>query len=73
MTINNVDPLTDGGNGIYEYWYDSSFTCSEPGQTVLYVRTMEQSKNGNFNTICTHASRDIGIAGADTYIEILKQ
>lgn len=68
-----ADPLAEGGDGIYEYWFDSSFTCSEPGQIVIYIRTMEQSKNANFNTLCTHASRDIVISGPNTYIEILKQ
>lgn len=59
--------------GVYEYWYDSSFTCSEPGQTVVFARTMELPKNANFTSVCTHSSADTGVANANSYIEILKQ
>jgi len=59
-------------SGVYEYWYDSSFTCSEAGQTVIYARTMEQSKNANFNEVCTASTPDSSNgAGANSYIQVL--
>jgi prepilin-type N-terminal cleavage/methylation domain-containing protein len=67
------DPLAAGGDGVYEYWYDSDFTCSEPGQTVIFARTMELSKNANFTSVCTDSGADTSVASANSYIEILKQ
>jgi prepilin-type N-terminal cleavage/methylation domain-containing protein len=67
------DPLASQSDGVYEYWYDSNFTCSEPGQTVIFARTMELSKNANFNSVCTASGADRDVASANSYIEILKQ
>ena len=71
-----VDPSNTGANGTYGYWYDSSFTCGAPGQAVIYAKNMEQSKNSNFATVCTHASASVSDTGVSTnkpYIVILKQ
>lgn len=67
------DPNSDGVSGGNEYWYDSDFICSSPNQVVLFVRSMEQSKNANFNTLCTANNRSTAIAGASSYIVVLKQ
>jgi prepilin-type N-terminal cleavage/methylation domain-containing protein len=69
-----ADPKSSGSSGSeYAYWYDSDFTCTEAGQKVIFVKTMEQSKNANFDDVCTAASPDTTIAGSDSYITILKQ
>lgn len=68
------DPNTTGTGGSYAYWYDSDFECYAPGQAVIYVRTMEQSKNGNYNDVCTSATPDAtNGAGAGSYMVILEQ
>lgn len=59
--------------GVYGYWYDSNFTCSDTGQAVVFVRTMEQAKNANFDDVCTDPSADTTVAGASSYVQILKQ
>ncbi len=61
------DPLNTGD---YEYWYDSNFTCSEPGQYVIYAKNMELAKNSNFDDVCTDASADV--AGINSFIKVLK-
>jgi prepilin-type N-terminal cleavage/methylation domain-containing protein len=65
------DPLN--GTSGYEYYYDSSFTCYQANQKVLFVRTMEQSKNGNFSSVCTDSAADTSVANANSYIRVLKQ
>lgn len=68
------DPLVSGTGGAHSYWYDSSFRCSAAAQRVIYVRTMEQSKNGNYAEVCTASSPDTtNGAGANSYIIILDQ
>ncbi len=69
-----TDPSRSGTGGTYGYWFDSSFTCSAPGQAVIYAKNMEQSKNSNFATVCTDPSPS-GITGGSsgTYIVVLKQ
>lgn len=59
-------------SGVYEYWYDSNFTCSGSGQAVIYARTMEQTKNANFSEVCTAGTPDsTNGAGANSYIQVL--
>ncbi len=67
-----ADPRAQGVNGTYGYWYDSDFTCSQEGQVVLFAKTMEQSKNANYNEICTDSGRDGAPAGAGSYMVILQ-
>jgi prepilin-type N-terminal cleavage/methylation domain-containing protein len=67
-----ADPRVQCTNGTYSYWYDSDFTCSEEGQVVLFARTMEQSKNANYNDVCTHGSRDGVPANASSYMVIIQ-
>jgi prepilin-type N-terminal cleavage/methylation domain-containing protein len=66
---NYADPSSQ--DGVYEYWYDSSFTCTQPGQVVLFAKTMEQSKNANFSTLCTHASAGGEGATSNSYVKII--
>ncbi len=66
-------PRDPRDGGVYGYWFDSNFTCSDTGQAVIFVRTMEQAKNANFNEVCTDPSADETVAGASSYIQILKQ
>ena len=54
-----VDPL-GAGNG-YEYWYDSSFICTDVNQRIILIRKMELLENSNFNATCTHANRDVPV------------
>lgn len=68
-----TDPSSEGAGGTYGYWYDSNFTCSDTGQAVIYAKTMEQSKNANFDAICTSPSADTSNAGSGSYIVVLKQ
>jgi len=70
-----TDPLNSEGtsNTAYGYWFDSDFTCSEEGQAVLIVRSMEQSKNANYEEVCTHGSADGGVAHENSYIVVLKR
>lgn len=69
-----ADPMSTGsGGGSYAYWYDSNFTCYEAGQRVIFARTMEQSKNANFDEVCTSSSKDTAVAGSNTYIVVLRQ
>ena len=42
------------------------------GQVVLFARTMEQSKNANYNDVCTHGSRDGVPANASSYMVIIQ-
>ncbi len=67
-----VDPKNQ--DNVYEYWFDSDFTCYAPGQAVVYARTMEQSKNANYNEVCTHPDRHTtNGAGPNSYIIVFKQ
>jgi hypothetical protein len=69
-----ADPKSSGvAGGTYAYWYDSDFTCTEDGQKVIFVKTMELSKNANFSEVCTASTPDTDVAGANSYITILKQ
>lgn len=69
-----ADPKSDGvAGGMYEYWYDSDFTCSEENQAVVFARNMEESRNANFAEVCTHGNPDDTVAGSNSYIVILKQ
>lgn len=65
------DPLN--GTSGYEYYFDSSFTCSQPNQKVIFARQMEQSKNANFSSVCTDSAADTSVANTNSYIKILKQ
>lgn len=68
------DPSSDGESGdTYAYWYDSDFTCTQSNQKVIFARSMEQEKNGNFDDVCTDPGADTAIAGESTYIIVLKQ
>lgn len=70
----NADPLSGGGSGdAHAYWYDSDFDCTKAGQSVLFAKNMEVSKNANFSSVCTDSSADTAVAGSDSYIIILKQ
>lgn len=70
----NKDPLNSGSaGGAYAYWYDSDFICTEANQHVIFARTMEQSKNSNFNTVCTSPYADGNNITGTTYIRVLKQ
>jgi prepilin-type N-terminal cleavage/methylation domain-containing protein len=61
---------SDGGGGEYAYIFDSNFTCSAEGQTVLIARTMERSQNANFEEICTDSMADTAtFSGA--YVKII--
>lgn len=64
-----LDPSNQ--DGVYEYWYDSSFTCTQPGQVVVFARTMEQSKNANFSTLCTSGSAGGEVANSSSYVKII--
>lgn len=69
-----ADPKSSGSSGgSYAYWYDSDFTCSEAGQAVIFVRTVEKAANANFSEVCTDSSADTDVAGAESYIVLLKQ
>lgn len=70
-----TDPLNASGaaDTQYGYWFDSDFTCSEDGQAVLIARTMEQSKNANYEDICTDGSADGGVATENSFIVVLKR
>jgi prepilin-type N-terminal cleavage/methylation domain-containing protein len=66
------DPKSSGTRGgAYAYWYDSDFTCYAEGQTALYIKTVEQSKNANFSEICTHPDAGGEGAGSDSYVVLL--
>lgn len=68
-----TDPSSKGVSGSeYAYWYDSDFTCTVQHQQVIFARTMEQSKNGNFSELCTAATAGTEIAGPDSFVVVLK-
>jgi prepilin-type N-terminal cleavage/methylation domain-containing protein len=47
------DPLTEASaGGTYSYWYDSDFLCKGKSMKVVYVKTMEQLKNANYEEVC---------------------
>lgn len=66
-----VDPSSSGAGGTYGYWYDSSFTCSETNEVVIYAQTMEKSGSGNFASVCTQASAADKVTFANRHIVIL--
>lgn len=63
------DRLSDGpgGDATYQYVYDSSFDCTAPGQTVVYINQFEKlNAEANGDTLCTGADGD-----ANQYVIIL--
>lgn len=68
-----TDPSISESGGAFAYWYDSDFTCTEPGQVVIFARTMEQSKNANFDELCTDTGAGGETADSGSFIVVLQQ
>jgi prepilin-type N-terminal cleavage/methylation domain-containing protein len=62
-----ADPLF--GTTGYNYVYDSNFTCTEAGQTVVYAQNVEMSKNANFSSVCPAGGSSL----SNAYITVLDQ
>lgn len=57
------DPLGATVAATYSYWYDSSFTCTEAGQRVVLVQTMEDTSNSNLLSLCGSTAGSQLLAG----------
>lgn len=45
-------------NTTYQYIYDTKFDCTEPDQTVLYVKDFEDLPYANASTVCTDSNSE---------------
>ena len=61
------DPVGTAG---YGYYYDSDFDCTEPGQKVILVRTLEK-KSGNIEAVCGSVTLPPGWDDSKVFITII--